>query len=92
MCVCACMRACVCECVRVCVYVVCVFACVCGGGNQVVLPPCGDPWELDSVMLSVRHGTRGVTTCGVPVPHRMKQTIDRTVRSTWTCTHNGRED
>ena len=59
----------------------CVCVCVCACGDQVVLPPCGDPWELDSVMLRVRHGTRGLTTCSVPVPQRTKQTVDKTVRS-----------
>ena len=52
-----------------------------GGGNHVVPPPCGDPWELDSIMLSVRHGTHGLTTCGVPVLQKRKQPVNNTVRS-----------
>ena len=71
----------VCGGVHVCVCVCVCGVCVCACGDQVVLPPCGDPWELDSVMLSVRHGTCGLTTCSVPVPQRTKQTVDKTVRS-----------
>ena len=54
-----------------------------GGGDRVVLPPRSDPWELDPVMLSVRCGTRGLTTCGVPVPPHVgaKPQVDKTARS-----------
>ena len=74
MCVCVCV--CVCRCMCVCV-------CGGGGGDRVVLPPRGDPWELDPVMLSVRRGTRGLTTCGVPVPPHVgaKPQVDKTARS-----------
>ena len=47
--------------------------CVWGGGDRVIPPPCGDPWELDPVMLSIRHGTRGLMTCSVPFPPHVGQ-------------------
>ena len=71
---------CMCSACALCVLSVCVEG-VGGGGDQVVPPPCGDPGEPDSVMLSEGHETRGLTTCGVPVPQRTKQTVDKTVRS-----------
>ena len=54
---------------------------VCVGGGGIKTTSMCDPWELDSVMLSVRHGTCGLMTCSVPVPQRTKQTVDKTLRS-----------